>query len=185
MKSNFEFKIPLLFLFEIYILKIVTYQIYLRVYILQKYWVVSMVQLIALMYKEQHVGTLQKLLNLWLEASLSESSEDNESNTSPPNHQSGKSSPLITSDPTSDSSDNGGSENFNVRNKCQTNGKNTWNKANTTEVVRAVQNRSKQLAEMKRVKSTETETSTSSGISSMGQSTDSSKSVVSICITKQ
>ena len=43
-----------------------------------------MVQLIALMYKDQHVGTLQKLLNLWFEASLSESSEDNESNTSPP-----------------------------------------------------------------------------------------------------
>lgn len=44
-----------------------------------------MVQLIALIYKDQHVTTLHKLLNLWLEASLSESSEDNESNTSPPN----------------------------------------------------------------------------------------------------
>lgn len=44
-----------------------------------------MVQIIALLYKDQHVTTLQKLLNLWLEASLSESSEDNESNTSPPN----------------------------------------------------------------------------------------------------
>jgi hypothetical protein len=43
-----------------------------------------MVQLIALMYKDQHISTLQKLLNLWFEASLSESSEDNESNTSPP-----------------------------------------------------------------------------------------------------
>jgi hypothetical protein len=43
-----------------------------------------MVQLIALTYKDQHVGTLQKLLNLWFEASFSESSEDNESNTSPP-----------------------------------------------------------------------------------------------------
>lgn len=43
-----------------------------------------MVQLIALLYKDQHVTTLHKLLNLWLEASISESSEDNESNTSPP-----------------------------------------------------------------------------------------------------
>lgn len=43
-----------------------------------------MVQLIALLYKDQHVVTLHKLLNLWIETSLSESSEDNESNTSPP-----------------------------------------------------------------------------------------------------
>lgn len=64
-----------------------------------------MVQLIALMYKDQHVGTLQKLLNLWFEASLSDSSDDNESNTSPPNQNSGDSSPMLTSDPTSDSSD--------------------------------------------------------------------------------
>jgi hypothetical protein len=50
----------------------------------QSYWSVTLVQLIALMYKDQHISTLQKLLNLWFEASLSESSEDNESNTSPP-----------------------------------------------------------------------------------------------------
>ncbi|XP_069692424.1 protein timeless isoform X2 [Periplaneta americana] len=73
------------------------------------YWGVTMVQLIALMYKDQHVGTLQKLLNLWFEASLSESSEDNESNTSPPDQGSGESSPMLTSDPTSDSSDTGSS----------------------------------------------------------------------------
>ncbi|PSN50865.1 Protein timeless, partial [Blattella germanica] len=36
----------------------------------KSYWGVTMVQLIALMYKDQHVGTLQKLLNLWFEASL-------------------------------------------------------------------------------------------------------------------
>lgn len=65
-------------------------------------WCVSLVQLIALMYKDQHVHTLQKLLNICFEASISDSSDDNESNTetnsdaSPP------------SDPTSDSSDNGG-----------------------------------------------------------------------------
>ncbi|XP_065343763.1 protein timeless isoform X3 [Cloeon dipterum] len=69
-------------------------------------WSITMVQLIALTYKDQHVGTLQKLLNLWFEASLSESSEDNESNTSPPDQGSGDSSPMLTSDPTSDSSDN-------------------------------------------------------------------------------
>lgn len=41
-----------------------------------------MVQLIALIYKDQHVTTLHKLLNMWVETSLYESSEDNESNTS-------------------------------------------------------------------------------------------------------
>lgn len=72
-------------------------------------WAVTMVQLIALLYKDQHVVTLHKLLNLWLEASLSESSEDNESNTSPPARDSEDSSPMLTSDPTSDSSDTGAS----------------------------------------------------------------------------
>ncbi|XP_049865864.1 protein timeless [Pectinophora gossypiella] len=72
-------------------------------------WGVTMVQLVALLYKDQHVVTLHKLLNLWLEASFSESSEDNESNTSPPDRGSEDSSPMLTSDPTSDSSDTGGS----------------------------------------------------------------------------
>lgn len=71
------------------------------------FWGVTLVQLIALIYKDQHVSTLQKLLNLWFDASLSESSEDNESNTSPPKQGSYDSSPMLTSDPTSDSSDNG------------------------------------------------------------------------------
>lgn len=74
----------------------------------KSYWSVTMVQLIALMYKDQHVTTLQKLLNIWFESSVSESSEDNESNTSPPKQCSGDSSPMLTSDPTSDSSDTGG-----------------------------------------------------------------------------
>lgn len=39
--------------------------------------------MIAVLYKDQHVGTLQKLLRVWFEGSLSESSEDNESNTTP------------------------------------------------------------------------------------------------------
>lgn len=73
----------------------------------RSYWSVTMVQLIALLYKDQHVGTLQKLLNVWFEASMSESSEDNESNTSPPKQCSGDSSPMLTSDRTSDSSDTG------------------------------------------------------------------------------
>lgn len=91
----------------------------------KSYWGVTIVQLIALMYKDQHVGTLQKLLNHWFEAaSHSESTEDNESNTSPPKQCSGDSSPMLTSDPTSDSSDNGsgkmttisdGQDNENVR----------------------------------------------------------------------
>lgn len=41
-----------------------------------------MVQLVALLYKDQPVIQLHKLLNIWLESSLSESSDDNESNTS-------------------------------------------------------------------------------------------------------
>lgn len=63
------------------------------------YWGATMVQLIALMYKDQHIGILQRLLSVWFEGS---ESSDNESNTCPP-------SPMVTSDPTSDSSDNGGS----------------------------------------------------------------------------
>lgn len=78
-----------------------------------KIWSISVVQLIALMYKDQHVNTLQKLLNLWFETTPSEedSSEDNESNTSPPNQNMDSYSFTLTSDPTSnDSSDISGSE---------------------------------------------------------------------------
>lgn len=73
-----------------------------------------LVQLIALVYKDQHVSTLERLLNLWLESSLSESSEDNESNTTPHNHQDGNgccsSSVLTSTEPnsTDDSSDGNG-----------------------------------------------------------------------------
>lgn len=128
----------------------------------QLFWGVTLVQLIALMYKDQHVGTLQKLLNVWLETSFSESSEDNESNTSPPNQESGDSSPVVTSDPTSDSSDNGGSSSKSLeRNKTNTKVTTTpeRNKNNTNS-----QNRIKITTAIKRNKSTESE-STSSGIS--------------------
>ncbi len=82
-------------------------------------------QLIALIYKDQHVNNLRHLLAVWLETELSESSEDNESNTSPqvleiisifvgklvnsyfffqdPNGSC--SSPVLTSNETDDSSD--------------------------------------------------------------------------------
>lgn len=40
-----------------------------------------LLQLIAVIYKDQHVKNLERLLNLWFE--MSDSSEDNESNTSP------------------------------------------------------------------------------------------------------
>lgn len=69
-------------------------------------WAVTMVQLIALLYKDQHLVKLHKLLNIWLEGYLSESSDDNESNTFPLDRGSDDSSPILTSDPTSDSSDN-------------------------------------------------------------------------------
>lgn len=72
----------------------------------KSFWGVTIVQLIALMYKDQHVGTLQKLLNHWFEAGSVTESSENESNTSPPKQSSGDSSPMLTSDPTSDSSDN-------------------------------------------------------------------------------
>lgn len=69
-----------------------------------------MVQLISVMYKDQQASTLQKLLDVWLEDALSDSSDDFESNTTPPqNENSGVSSPIATPDPTtSESSDNGG-----------------------------------------------------------------------------
>uniref|UniRef100_A0A6P7G1F2 Protein timeless n=1 Tax=Diabrotica virgifera virgifera TaxID=50390 RepID=A0A6P7G1F2_DIAVI len=138
------------------------------------YWGVTLVQLIALMYKDQHVGTLQKLLNLWLEACYSDSSEDNESNTSPPDQGSDDSSPVITSDPTSDSSDTGS----NGRNKSSNNNTNNRvtidrSKNTSSETIRTSQTRNKNINTVKRNKSTETETSTSSGVSSMGHSTES------------
>lgn len=72
------------------------------------FWSITMVQLISVMYKDQQASTLQKLLNVWLEDALSDSSDDFESNTTPPQKENScDSSPALTSDPTSDSSDNG------------------------------------------------------------------------------
>lgn len=65
---------------------------------------ISIVQLIALLYKDQHVNNLQKLLNSWYEPSpLSDSSGDFESNTTATKRDNEDSSPMLTSD----SSDNG------------------------------------------------------------------------------
>ncbi len=64
----------------------------------------SIMQLIALIYKDQHVHSLQRLLAQWLETELSESSED-ESNTSPQDQNGSCSSPVLTSNETDDSSD--------------------------------------------------------------------------------
>ncbi|XP_071454138.1 protein timeless isoform X2 [Hetaerina americana] len=75
-------------------------------------WEVPLVQLIALTFKDQRMASLLKMLHMWLETSMSsESSEDNESNTSPQPVSSGNSSPVLTSESTSDSSDNGGGTN--------------------------------------------------------------------------
>lgn len=66
---------------------------------------ISIVQVIALLYKDQHVNNLQKLLNTWYEPSpLSDSSGDFESNTTATKRDNEDSSPMLTSD----SSDNGG-----------------------------------------------------------------------------
>ncbi|KAK5646785.1 hypothetical protein RI129_005249 [Pyrocoelia pectoralis] len=128
------------------------------------YWGATMVQLISLMYKDQHVGTLQKLLSLPFEASLSESSEDNESNTSPKNEESGESSPLVTSDPTSDSSDNGS--------KCADRTKITSERYKNSsdnvcgrmvEAVRATQNANKSSSIIKKEKSQEADGGTNGG----------------------
>lgn len=70
------------------------------------HWVSTMVQLIASLYKDLHVDKLQNLLSLWFDTSLTETSEDNESNTSPQSERSGESSHVTNSDLTSDSSDN-------------------------------------------------------------------------------
>ncbi|XP_058452711.1 protein timeless [Malaya genurostris] len=67
------------------------------------YWAITMAQLIALLFKDQHVSTLQKLLNMWLESSSSESYEDNESNTTPTKQWIEETNSI----PTSDSSDYG------------------------------------------------------------------------------
>lgn len=61
-----------------------------------------MIQLIAIVYKDQQIATLHKLF--WLECSQTDSSEDNESNTSPHDEDSGC-SPLTSAEPSSDSSD--------------------------------------------------------------------------------
>ena len=85
-----------------------------------------MVQLIALVYKDQHVTTLERLLHIWLESSLSESSEDNESNTSPQHQcQDGNgccsSSQLTSTEPnsTDDSSDGNSGERHSDKGPCK------------------------------------------------------------------
>lgn len=81
----------------------------------REFWSITMVQLIAVMYKDHQASALQKLLNVWLEDALSDSSEDFESNTSPPKQRSGDSSPMVTSD----SSDNGGNKQMQKKNGIQ------------------------------------------------------------------
>ncbi|XP_045535378.1 protein timeless isoform X2 [Papilio machaon] len=108
-------------------------------------WAVTMVQLIALLYKDQHVTTLHKLLNLWLDASISESSEDNESNTSPQDRGSKNSSPNLTSNPTSDSSDAGGSGKSNdeanfLNNDWDASSRNNMNRSQPFQFPRSADN---------------------------------------------
>ncbi|XP_042227111.1 protein timeless-like isoform X2 [Homarus americanus] len=67
----------------------------------QHLWNITMVQLVSLMYREQQQGTIRKLINEWLESSLSESSEDDENNPM----SSSSSDAISTSDPVSDSSE--------------------------------------------------------------------------------
>merc|ERR1712061_715009 len=78
-----------------------------------KMWSAPLVQLLALVYKDQHVGTLERLLNIWLESSLSDSSGDDESNTSPQHIQDGicSSSLLTSTEPNSTDDSSGGNGN--------------------------------------------------------------------------
>ena len=46
-------------------------------------WAVALVQLLGIIYKDQDVNTITELLECWANASNSESSDDNESNTTP------------------------------------------------------------------------------------------------------
>lgn len=71
-------------------------------------WCFTLIQLVADLYTSQQPSSLKQLLMAWIEDASSESSEDFESNTSPSKEHSGDSSPVMTSDPTSDNSDNGG-----------------------------------------------------------------------------
>lgn len=70
----------------------------------KSFFSVTLAQLVALIFKDQHINTLQKLLNSKLDDISTDSSDDCESNTTPLRQGSGDSSPLISSD----SSDNGG-----------------------------------------------------------------------------
>lgn len=71
------------------------------------HFAVAMVQVMALLFKDQHISSMQSMLSSWYDASMSDSSSDFESNTTPMKATSGNSSPMLTSD----SSDNGGSNN--------------------------------------------------------------------------
>lgn len=70
----------------------------------REYFGVAMVQLIALMFKDQPNSALQTSLASWFDASMSDSSEDFESNTTPVKATSGNSSPMLTSDSSSEHS---------------------------------------------------------------------------------
>jgi len=87
---------------------------------LSGYWSATIVQLIALVYKDQHVVTLQQLLQNFLESTMSESSEDNESNTSPPDRSGSCSSDLLSMDDRSDGNSGSGSGSRNSPNIQET-----------------------------------------------------------------
>ncbi len=71
-------------------------------------WCMQVMQLIALIYKDQHVSDLQQMLAVWLATEISDSSEDNESNTSPQDQNGSCSSPILTSNETDDSENGNG-----------------------------------------------------------------------------
>jgi timeless protein len=76
---------------------------------LSGHWSTAIMQLICLVYKDQPVQTLQQLLQSFLESTMSDSSEDNESNTSPQEVNGSCSSDLRSLEHSDDSSDNSAS----------------------------------------------------------------------------
>ncbi|TRY67893.1 hypothetical protein TCAL_12088 [Tigriopus californicus] len=102
-----------------------------------KNWCTILTQVIALIYKDQHVYNLQRLLGQWLETEISESSEDNESNTSPQDQNGSCSSPVLTSAETDDSSDgalNGRHGNSDKEGSCQADASSCTDSGHETKV---------------------------------------------------
>lgn len=104
-ESDITTKHQNLIIWNLFTLKIDKLLLYLMSCSQRAFFSVTLAQLVALIFRDQHINILQKLLNTKLDEIRSDdSSEDFESNTTPMIQGSGDSSPIVSSD----SSDNGG-----------------------------------------------------------------------------